>query len=267
MKQQTAQLAPLSREEFRTNFAGNRAVEQTDPLACFEPLINHFRKMALGPGCWLVADSSNGIIQHAGGAPEQLTDLGLPEIVNQKPDQLLSLVHPADITHLFAFAQYWISCVMKQPAEKKNNLRPDIYLRMKNPAHQYNWVMIQFADMITDADGKIAYGLILVTDISHIKYEGTPMMNLFDRQDNSCRQFVCHKSRSRTIPGSRSPVISAREMDVLRLLVKGQSSKQIAIELQVSVKTIDNHRQSMLKKTHCKSSGELVAYAIKNGYL
>lgn len=54
---------------------------------------------------------------------------------------------------------------------------------------------------------------------------------------------------------------------MLRFLTIGYSSKQIAAELNIATKTIDNHRQNLLQKTNTKSSAELVAYGINLGFI
>jgi DNA-binding NarL/FixJ family response regulator len=63
------------------------------------------------------------------------------------------------------------------------------------------------------------------------------------------------------------PKITSREIEILRYLAIGYSSKQIAEELNIAVKTIDNHRQNMLRKTNTKSSPELVAFGINSGFI
>ncbi|PJJ80126.1 response regulator [Mucilaginibacter auburnensis] len=59
--------------------------------------------------------------------------------------------------------------------------------------------------------------------------------------------------------------LSAREKEVLALIVKELTSEEIAEKLFISKKTVDNHRQNILEKTQCKSTVGLVKFAIKNG--
>ncbi len=59
--------------------------------------------------------------------------------------------------------------------------------------------------------------------------------------------------------------LSAREKEVLALIVKELTSEEIAEKLFISKKTVDNHRQNILEKTNCKSTVGLVKFAIKNG--
>ena len=59
--------------------------------------------------------------------------------------------------------------------------------------------------------------------------------------------------------------LSAREREVLQLIAEGKSTKDIAFSLDVSIKTIETHRQNIMKKLGAKSVAELTKYAIKEG--
>jgi DNA-binding NarL/FixJ family response regulator len=60
-------------------------------------------------------------------------------------------------------------------------------------------------------------------------------------------------------------ILSPREREVLALIVKENTSEEIAQKLFLSKKTVDNHRQNILSKTGCKSTIGLVKFAIRNG--
>ncbi len=65
----------------------------------------------------------------------------------------------------------------------------------------------------------------------------------------------------------RFSAITPRERDVLALLVKGQSNKEIARSLNLSPKTVEMHRASLLRKTRAKSSTELVQLSVSSKWL
>jgi len=60
-------------------------------------------------------------------------------------------------------------------------------------------------------------------------------------------------------------LLSAREKEILTLIVKENTSEEIAQKLFISKKTVDNHRANILEKTGCRSTIGLVKYAIRNG--
>lgn len=61
------------------------------------------------------------------------------------------------------------------------------------------------------------------------------------------------------------PTLTERETDVLRLVAKGLSYKQIADRLVISHRTVQNHVQNTLGKLHLHNRVELTRYAIEHG--
>lgn len=59
--------------------------------------------------------------------------------------------------------------------------------------------------------------------------------------------------------------LSAREVEVLRLVCAGRSDQQIADELVLSVKTVHSHLDRIRTKTGCRRRPELLRYAIDHG--
>jgi DNA-binding NarL/FixJ family response regulator len=64
-------------------------------------------------------------------------------------------------------------------------------------------------------------------------------------------------------PATR-PMLSDREQQILRFLGAGQSSKQIASALDLSVRTVESHRQSIRRKLNLEGQAELIKYAVEH---
>jgi DNA-binding NarL/FixJ family response regulator len=64
---------------------------------------------------------------------------------------------------------------------------------------------------------------------------------------------------------SRAEQLSEREMEVLKLIVDGLSSTAIADKLFLSKRTIDAHRNNILRKLEVKNTVELVKFALQSG--
>lgn len=61
--------------------------------------------------------------------------------------------------------------------------------------------------------------------------------------------------------------ITPRELDVLRLLAKGNTNRQIADLLNLSIRTVENHRANLMSKLGLTSRVALVNYAEEHGLL
>ena len=62
-------------------------------------------------------------------------------------------------------------------------------------------------------------------------------------------------------------VFSDKEKTILRLLAAELTSKEIAEQMSLSVRTVESYRKSMQEKTGSKNSAGLILYAIKNGII
>jgi DNA-binding NarL/FixJ family response regulator len=63
------------------------------------------------------------------------------------------------------------------------------------------------------------------------------------------------------------PTLTAREREVTQLLAEGKSSKEVAVLLNLSTKTVETHRSNIMRKLNLHSIRDLVVYAIKNNII
>jgi DNA-binding NarL/FixJ family response regulator len=63
----------------------------------------------------------------------------------------------------------------------------------------------------------------------------------------------------------RTDALTPRETEVLQLIAEGKANKQIAAELGLGVKTIEHHRQQLMKKLNIHEIANLTRYAISKG--
>jgi DNA-binding NarL/FixJ family response regulator len=61
------------------------------------------------------------------------------------------------------------------------------------------------------------------------------------------------------------PALTAKEREVLQLVAEGKGTKEIASQLNVSVKTVETHRQHIMEKLDIHSIAELTKYAVREG--
>jgi DNA-binding NarL/FixJ family response regulator len=64
---------------------------------------------------------------------------------------------------------------------------------------------------------------------------------------------------------STSEVLTDREREVLQLIAEGQSTKQVALKLHISAKTVETHRRQIMNKLDMHTVAELTKYAIRKG--
>ncbi|MFO7890423.1 MAG: response regulator transcription factor [bacterium] len=79
--------------------------------------------------------------------------------------------------------------------------------------------------------------------------------------------LIIHDYKEKLIKEDQSVfnVLTGREREVLQLLAEGKTTKQVAGELYISVKTVETHRQNIMNKLSVYNLPELVKYAIRQG--
>ena len=61
--------------------------------------------------------------------------------------------------------------------------------------------------------------------------------------------------------------LTARQIDVLRLIAAGKRMKEIASELQISVRTVETHKQGLQNTLGADTTADLIKFAIKHGLI
>lgn len=90
--------------------------------------------------------------------------------------------------------------------------------------------------------------------------------------DGSVSIEIIHKMMSdseedSTVEDKRYGLLSPREQQVMRMVVEGGSSREIASQLTLSLKTVENHRANLMKKLEVHNKMELVRYAARLGLI
>jgi len=64
---------------------------------------------------------------------------------------------------------------------------------------------------------------------------------------------------------SSTDALTSREREVIQLLAEGRTSKEVAVTLNLSVKTAETHRTNLMRKLGLHSVADLTRYAVRNG--
>jgi two-component system invasion response regulator UvrY len=67
--------------------------------------------------------------------------------------------------------------------------------------------------------------------------------------------------------GHPASALTAREQQVMEMLGRGMTNREIAEHLEISIKTVDTHRGHVLKKLGLRNNSELTRFAVKHGYV
>jgi DNA-binding CsgD family transcriptional regulator len=193
---------------------------------------------------------------------------GIEKVLGYKPEDIdldffFDKFHPEDMKLYVNFENEVGKFLYSLPKEKMFKYKIRMDLRMRKSDGTY--IRILYQNMVFDLteDGHILRSFGAHTDISYLKMDGKPSLSFigFDGEPS----FIDVKVGDELIPVKE--ILSTREKEILLLIMNGMQNKEIAAHLHISKETVDKHRKNMLEKSGCKNSGELIAKAIRNGWV
>jgi DNA-binding NarL/FixJ family response regulator len=81
------------------------------------------------------------------------------------------------------------------------------------------------------------------------------------------KSYVRHASERSTPVQDLQDLLSAREIEILKLYAEGCNNKEISGKLDISIRTVESHKNHIVKKLGLKSTVDMVKFAIKNNII
>ncbi len=79
--------------------------------------------------------------------------------------------------------------------------------------------------------------------------------------------YISDEDINKSEKENRQKDLSAREMEIFKLFAEGDSNRNIAEKLFISVRTVETHKNNIMKKIGLKTTVDLVKFAIKNNII
>ncbi|RYF88192.1 MAG: hypothetical protein EOO03_08965, partial [Chitinophagaceae bacterium] len=179
---------------------------------------------------------------------------------------LLEKIHPDDQPWFVKFEEEVLRFFSQLSEEQILHYKVRYDYRIKKSDDTYLRVLQQVVTIQFDEFKGIVRTFGVHTDITHLKKEGVPTLSFIGMQGQPSYADVSVK------PGiafnkTSFDLFSAREREVLTLLIEGKSSEQIARTLFISKLTVDAHRKHLLQKAGCANTANLVSRAVREGWV
>ena len=171
----------------------------------------------------------------------------------------LEKVHPDDIDLVGRIGAATIEHTHRNPKENKDNVLY-ISFRIRNSENEYIKVLSQSSVLELDQDGQMISSLIKVSDLSFLE-DGEVVRYKFVAENLDQEDF------KRKIYQGNNNLFTKRELDIIKKIAKGLTSKEIAETLEISRHTVATHRKKIMKKSGCHSVEELMKFCGRNGVL
>jgi len=193
----------------------------------------------------------------------EYVDQNITHVLGYVPDEfniafLMDNIHPDDKAYFLNFEHRVVEFFKALPFEKISKYKVQYDIRVKTKGNNYVRLLHQAVQI--DYDEKNYYRtLSLHTDITHIKQDGVPCFSLIGL-DGEPSYYNIQDANEFNKSYDR---FTKREREILKRIVEGKSSKDIADELYISPHTVNIHRKNILKKANAKTPLELVKLAIE----
>lgn len=171
-------------------------------------------------------------------------------------------IHPEDKPYFLCFENKVVEFVNLTPKDKIKNYKIQYDLKLKAKNNKYIRLLIQY--LMLDYDQHNYYRSFHIhTNITHIKPEGTPRFSIIGL-DGEPSYYNIQDTAAFT---KSYDLFTNREREILKCIIEGKNSKDIADELYISLHTVNAHRKNILKKAQSKTPIDLVSKAINEGWI
>lgn len=202
-----------------------------------------------------ISFASNNFKQIFGCEAMSLTEGGL-KYKNQ-------LIHHEDLAGIWKFFKTYWKLLDDAPSDIRSKYKFNFDYRTIKANKEETRVFEQVVVFQQDTLGNITHFLGTCTEIPGWKKGAEQTVSITSAHDDKTI-FLQPEARGSTDPQAD---LSKREIEIVKLLSQGYSSKCIADKLHISFNTVNTHRQHMIRKTNTKNTGELIQLAGGRGWI
>ncbi|TDO19992.1 LuxR C-terminal-related transcriptional regulator [Pedobacter duraquae] len=190
--------------------------------------------------------------------------LGLDDGESFTIETLLTLIHPEDLPYFLKFEHKVTEFFNTLPPEKVLKYKVSYDYRIKHKSGHYVRILQQVVTIQSDDTGAVIRVLGVHTDISHLKKTNGSTLSFIGLQGEPSYKDLL---TGETIPISGKSVFTKKEKEIMKLLMEGKTSNEIAELLFISKLTVDVHRKNMLRKTNSDSVVDLTVKCLQENWI
>lgn len=171
--------------------------------------------------------------------------------------------HPEDLCRTWKLLKQVWDYIIKVPITEREYYKFNYDYRILKPNGEEARILEQSAVLQQDSKGNVTHILGICNDITSWKKSDNQVASI----TSSLNDTEIHLTPDNTHNHSTPTILSKRELEIVRLLAQGLSSKCIADKLFISVHTVNTHRQNIIQKTRTKNTGELINLVTTQGLI
>jgi DNA-binding CsgD family transcriptional regulator len=185
-------------------------------------------------------------------------------------NDILSLIHKDDMSFVSKAEEKALAFVFEIiGAEKFNKYKGSYNFRLKTADGSYQLFNHQALVLTMDENCKFIKSLNIHTNISHLTKMNNYKFSLIGLagEPSYLNMEVNDIPPGTAVNPVAENIFTKREIEIIKLLAEGRSTKSIAEKLFISPTTAETHRKNILRKSGCDNSVMLVARSISEGWI
>jgi DNA-binding CsgD family transcriptional regulator len=229
-------------------------------LEIHKKLLNIFH---VGDYYYYIVNLANVEIEFTSDSVVDVLKIDRRESFNVK--YLVENIHPDDIQRFAFYEQKVTEFFNNLPADKILKYKVSYDYRLRKGDGSYIWVLMQTVTIQTNEDGAVIRVLGVHTNITHLKTEEKPSGLSFLGLEGEPSYYNVDTGNIQTLKSAE--LFTMKEKEILRLVVQGKTTKEIAAILFRSVHTINTHRKNIFQKTRSTTTADLAAKCLQNNWV
>jgi len=173
-------------------------------------------------------------------------------------DELLNKIHPDDLLKKYRLEFQFFKMLNMMPVDERVNFELITRLRIKNKREQYIALKHRLLYVGNASDGSIWLALCLYNFIPDHPDFVIPQGMILNKKTGD----IIDQNENRF-----NTILSVREKEIMQLISTGKRSKEIAKKLDLSINTINRHRQNIFVKLNVTSVIEACRIAANTGII
>lgn len=173
------------------------------------------------------------------------------------------IAHPEDLHKTWKLIRNIWDLILKVPAAVHAQFKFNYDYRIIKPDGKAIRILVQNSVLQSDSKGNITHVLSIYSDISQWKKSDKQIASIVSTANDICLFFTADAAGET----DQQATLSKRELEIVRLMAEGYSSKLIAEKLFISFHTVNTHRQKIIEKTNSKNTGGVVQFAVSHGLI
>lgn len=208
--------------------------------------------------CRVITDAAADFCYIYGGRVSKLIGLSdsdsyFNEMDSSDEDVIYNRIHPEDLVDKRMLEYEFFKHIDTLPVNRKLDYKATCRLRIKDAIGKYIYVNNSTRVQCLSPAGKV--WLIMCC------YDLASFQDAADGIEARIIDITTGVIKLLPLSDNRSKILTNREKEILNLIKEGKLSKQIADQLNISVHTVNRHRQNILEKLSVNNSVEAVAAA------